>query len=139
MSQAWSYLDGGVTNVPELPARRKVTTMSTTSSTTGQAHHLPILASLAVAALIAAGSVAGVAWHASGTSGTGDQVPALTPPPAASVSNARVAERNLENYVSNARVAERNLGPNGQYDGGQKIGRGDFLPTTAGGEIVGGP
>jgi hypothetical protein len=110
--------------------------MSTTSST-HQARSVPLLASLAVAGVIAAVGV-GVGWHESNTSSTGGQASAVTPPNAASFRNVAVAERELAQNgqgVPNARVAERNLQ---QYDG-QAIGRGDFQPPTGGGKTVGGP
>ncbi len=139
--------------------------MSTTSST-HQPRRRPLLAALVVAGIVAAGGVVGVGWHESATSGTGDQVPVLTPPRPASFTNGTVAERNREEngryfpnarvaeyrlrfaernreengrYFPNARVAEYRLERNGHSDGGQKRGRGDFLPTTGGGKTVGAP
>jgi len=109
--------------------------MSTTSST-HQGRSVPLLASLAVAGVIAAVGV-GVGWHESNTSSTSGHASAVAPPNAASFRNVAVAERLEQNGqdVPNARVAERSLP---QYDG-QGIGRGDFQPPTGGGKTVGGP
>ncbi len=107
--------------------------MSTTIST-HQPHHLPLVASLVVAGVIAATGVVGVVWHESATSSSGHPAPALVAG-AAAFRNAAVAERDQSGQSSpNARVAERNLQP----DQGQGIGRGDFQ-SAGGGKIVGGP
>ena len=113
---------------PDLPAGRKVTTMSTTISTQ-QSHHVPLIASLAVAGVIAAAGIVGVAVHES-TSGSSDTSPAVTQP-------GRAGE--------NAVVAERNAGQSQQYGkyqhyySGQQLGHDGFHPTTSGGKTVDAP
>ena len=106
--------------------------MSSTIST-HQPHHVPLLASLAIAGVIAAAGVVGVAWHEAGTSGA--QAPAQISPLPGAFRNANVAERNLEQTGENANVAEHDL----QQYAGQGIGRGDFQPPAGGGKTVGGP
>ncbi len=106
--------------------------MSTTINT-HQPHHVPLLASLAIAGVIAAAGVVGVAWHESGTSGA--QTPAQTSPLPGAFENANVAERNMEQTGANANVAEHDL----QQHAGQGIGRGEFQAPAGGGKTVGGP
>jgi|SoimicmetaTmtLPB_FD_contig_31_24019122_length_427_multi_4_in_0_out_0_1 hypothetical protein len=119
-------------NEPGLPARRKVITMSSTIST-HRPHHVPLLASLSIAGVIAAAGVVGVAWHESGTSDA--HAPAQVSPLPGAFRNANVAERNLEQSGENANVAEHNL----QQHAGQGVGRGDFQSPAGGGKTVGGP
>src|SRR3954451_5678242 len=97
---------------PDLPAGRRVITMSTTISTQ-QHHHMPLLASLSVAGIIAAAGVVGVVWHESSTAGADNPAPSVSQPGQAGT-NARVAERGTEQQNApaprpadpNARVAE---------------------------------
>ena len=88
--------------------------MSTTIST-HQNHHLPLIASLAVVGVIAAAGVVSVVANDATSSGTNDQAPALTPPGSA----------DYQQY--------------GHYYRGQGIGTGGFHSTTSGGKVMTGP
>src|SRR4051794_28545845 len=101
---------------PDLPAGRKVIDMSTTISAQ-QHHHMPLLASLSVAGIIAAAGVVGVVWHEPSGGGGDSRFPAVTQPGPGGP-NALLAERGTQSQSQvqsvdpNARIAERGTAPN---------------------------
>jgi hypothetical protein len=103
--------------------------MSTTISS-HQSHHLPLVATLSVVGVIAAAGIVGVAVHES-TSGAADQSPAVTQPRPAEQPNAVVAERGQAQNLQ--------YGQYQHYYSGQKLGSGDFHGTTSGGKTVDAP
>jgi hypothetical protein len=81
------------------------------SITTRHRQHVPVIASVAVAGVIAGANVVGVAWHQSDDSASPNQAPALRTP----------TWRDYAKY--------------GYYHGPKAPGAHSFQPTTAGGRI----